>query len=603
MGKDRVTYKEIEQEVTKMQSSNAQTREEGIQKVRSISEAIGKAATLHYMLPFLRMLLDTNERIKGSMIGEIDGIVRHVLGTLGPALPIYKEILLSRDEEVRERAVESLVGEHVDLQREGRGPGEKSFEAAELVVFLRELAASRFVMHRISAIVLVKELLEKASEMHEQEAGMRERCMEQVRGIYGGLRKDASPFVRRRAVVPFILRELYTREELEAFTEDLISDKEDCVRALFPVLIEASETDSPRVLSSVLTATAGDQSWAVRLNSVKILVRAFRTLYAGGGDREKERACKGLEALVGDKEHEVRRSAVSVIHEIAETVPEIRSRLFSILKKASRDESSNVRESVGGSLSLLAARCGKEEVEMCIFPVMKMLLCDRDRATKMSVIRSLGVIYEKLGPDAITDALSPIISDLSSTNWRIRCAVLKSISALGRKMGREYFSANLAEHFFKVFSDQVSSVREEGALLLRELAREFGPVWFAEVVLPSLEPLRGSRRYLHRISYLNAISVLSLFLDASEGEESDRLYRQTVPLIEGFVDDRIDEVRMALARNLKSMAHASDSRKRPEDGTTPLPEGMYQILARLRIDKSAVVSAIASSVPSRGDGE
>ncbi len=105
----------------------------------------------------------------------------------------------------------------------------------------------------------------------------------------------------------------------------------------------------------------------------------------------------------------MRKRILRRTREIFNYVPELKQFIFPFLKKVSLDECSGVRESLSLELGVLIQMCNTEEVDIWLFPIMRSLLCDRDRATKMATIGGLWTIYEKLGDNAITEALNPII--------------------------------------------------------------------------------------------------------------------------------------------------------------------------------------------------
>jgi hypothetical protein len=133
-------------------------------------------------------------------------------------------------------------------------------------------------------------------------------------------------------------------------------------------------------------------------------------------------------------------------------------------------------------------------------------------------------------------------------------AVLKTIGALGKQMGKNYFDLNLAISFFGMFIDQVYSVRQEAAYILSDISREFGFKWFSEVAFPALNALKDSRRFVHRISYLNGLSSFAHAYVSNSNESIDQnrefIEKQITPILTGFCSDSVDGVRMALIRNL-----------------------------------------------------
>jgi len=489
-------YDEIEREIERMHSSNQKTKEEGIESLHKISKEIGRSNTIQYMVPFIKTILDTAEEAKRPVLRQIDRIVRELVKEITPLLPVYKEIFLTRSEEIRKHAAETCIATVEYLEQEQKRENEGEMEKIRNFAVL--LSESRFIMHRLSSLALIGELVRKRGK---------EKTIEQA---YRSLLRDKSPVVRRKAVlVNDALDAFFDEEQLRNMVEAVLEDAEDSVRSEFasPLHLFLKRKEDPIFLMKIFKASAQDQSWQVRKASSKIIKEVAERVPAVPSTDAAD-ALLLIERLIEDKEKLVRKSATEEIPEVFAKVPKSKQHLLVIVERASRDRSPKVRQSVPEVLSKISETMTKEELETHVLPIVRKLLVDEDRSTKMETVSRIRVLYTKLGSEAVTEALTPVVTDLSSPNWRTRLAVLKSIASFGIQIEQEYFKAHLKDQFFKMFTDPVWSVRKEAANILSEISEKFGDAWILEESLPSLRYLKESTHYMHRISYVTAVSEL-----------------------------------------------------------------------------------------------
>ncbi|KAH9387152.1 serine/threonine-protein phosphatase 2A regulatory subunit A [Nematocida major] len=551
-----LSYDEIEREIEKMQSPNPKLREESIDSLYKISKEIGQIYTVQYLLPFIQKILDTNEEAKVHILHQIEKVSREVLQEIKPVYPLYKEIFLTRDDTLREKAAESLVGSVVHISDR-----KIDYELYGLEEFICRLGESRFVMHRISAISLLRKCLDEIPQ-HVQ--------LGRLKGLFAGLQKDPLSIVRRKSIAcGEILLYFYTEGEIREIIEGVLQDEDDIVRSYFvsPLFLLDKTKENLVFNLKIFKKASGDSSWKVRSSSTKIIKDVILYVYAQGRESDsgllqesqfkrgsedegaletsQESGVSVLECidrLVEDKEDEVRRSIVERTPEILKEAPHTKNKILYIIDKASCDRSPGVREIVPNILSVISEIITKEDVALFISPIIKRLLVDEDQKTKMETIGKLKTLYSKLGTDAVTDALTPVINDLSSANWRTRIAVLKSISSLSRQMSKKYFYEYLNEPFFKVFIDPIWLVRKEAAAILAEISINFGAPWVCADMMQSLEFLKSSRHYAHRISYVTAL-----------GKILQTLWPRRVQKLLGknlleMADDPIPQVRLTVAK-------------------------------------------------------
>lgn len=522
------SYDEIEKEIEKMHSANPKIREESIVSLYKISKEIGVPYTIQYLVPFIKTILDTNEESKIPILAQTERIAKEILKEIDPVYSIYKEIFLTRNEITREKATESLVSAISEVDStEGNFIG--------LEGFICSMGESRFIMHRISAIALMKRLL----------TGMPQgKGLKRLENLFEKLQHDSMPIVRRTSIKSVeISKYFYSEDKIRKVIERVLEDNDDTVRSCFIelLLILPKSEDNAYFNLEVFKKGSVDSSWRVRSSSTQIIRDVAVYAYSAYGknamyNRQKTHrthtdtqvkdtddsdqpeidigidVLECIDRLVDDKEEAVRRSIVEKTPEILSEAPKTKCKILYIIDKAASDVSAEVRESVPKVLSKISESLSKEDVEMYVSPIIRRLLVDEDRKTKMETISRLKTLYSKLGPTAIGNALSPVINDLESSNWRTRTAVLKIISSLSRQMEITYFYEYLKDPFFKMFVDPIWLVRKEAASILGEISINFGAEWICKDMISSLSFLKKSTNYSHRISYVTGIGQVLLTL-------------------------------------------------------------------------------------------
>ncbi|KAI5180533.1 serine/threonine-protein phosphatase 2A regulatory subunit A [Nematocida sp. AWRm80] len=550
-----VSYDEIEREIEGMHSADPKERERSLDKLYTIAQQIGNTYTLQYMLPFIKGILDTNEDAKRPVIAQMDKIVIDVVKEIRPVFPIYKELLLTRDDAIRKDAAEGIVTTTV---RVGRMKNLLEHVLFELEEFICAIGDSRFIMHRISAISLIKKFITEIQP---------EVPVSRIRTLFKKLLGDQSSLVRKRALSETdILAAFYSNEELVELIEHTLQDPEDSVRGFFVYalgIIPRTDTNMP-LFFKAFNQAAKDSSWRVRNGVCRSMVTAVSYMHLMRPE-EKNAIIQLMKALVTDKEETVRSTIIKQMPNILQESSELLEGVIASVNQGSQDTSPEVRQIVPEALSQIAAIISEEEIEQYILPIVHRLLRDQDRKTKMETISKLKTLYNKLGTVAITDALAQVANDLESTNWRTRTAVLKSISCLSQQIDKGCFEEHLRTPFFKMFTDQIWAVRKEAAQILGEISVVFGMDWVNTTALPSLIYLKTSKHYAHRISFVTALGALLQTLWPKEIQAE--IHSHLLDL----AHDPIPQVRLTVAKITKYTSHLEN----PQEILSVLEKDMH----------------------------
>lgn len=527
-----IGYEEIEKEIKRMQSIDKREREESLQGLHRIAKEIGKVCTVQYMVPFIKMIIDTNEEAKPIVIKQVEMIIISIVCDVHPFIPIFKEMFLTCRQKTQTNAATTLVSCAVNVPNL-----EKQVESIEKLIC--ELGRSEFITQRISSLCLLSCLIEEERT---------KKYMQKMRGFFEHLISDSSLVVRRHAASSIsIIRFFYYPNELSGVAEKIFNDSEDSVRSCFihPLFLMPKTEESNVFFIKMFSVASADISWQVRKVSVQIIKLALEHMHEQR--KTTDSVIESIRALVGDREELVREEAVKMMPEIAKVLGEEKDKIMQLLDKASTDSSPVIRRIVPEALLHLSESQTKEEIEQKMLLVMKKLLADEDSVTKMNTIFILCRMYKRLGPSAIAHALTLVIADLESSNWRTRSAILKSISSLSTQIEKGYFSVHLKGPFFKMFTDPIWAVRKESATVLAEIASIFGAEWVEAEALPALEFLRSSPMYIHRISYVSALREIL------RKKWPEKIQSTALSALMQMVEDPVPQVRLAVAKSIPEM--------------------------------------------------
>lgn len=155
----------------------------------------------------------------------------------------------------------------------------------------------------------------------------------------------------------------------------------------------------------------------------------------------------------------------------------------------------------------------KEVITQKIVPMLVELIKDEHHEVKMGVLQGLEAVAVVVGPELFSGALLMSLANLmKEPQWRVRMAVISLAAHISKEFGREFYTKNIETIFMLFLVDTASSVRESGVDMLQILAAEFKADWVVNGFLPKAFDVLGKEKvgYLHRISVLNSIAVISI---------------------------------------------------------------------------------------------
>ncbi len=264
-------------------------------------------------------------------------------------------------------------------------------------------------------------------------------------------------------------------------------------------------------------------------------------------------------------------------------------------KELSTDASQFVRAAVASAIMQLAPLLGKAATLQHLLPVLLGLLRDSFPDVRLNIISKLDSVNQVIGIDLLTQSLLPAIQELAEDkHWRVRLAIIECVPLLAGQMGAAVFDDKLGEQCFKWLEDQVCggvfvygvhmsrvlcvyalvllivmtpnvgsthhthpkhpehthaslvfaqvfSIREAATLNLMKLAKEFGPDWAKDHLVPRILGMATNTHYLYRMTVLSAINQLAPCVP------QDTLCSDLLPLVVTFAKDAVPNVRFKAA--------------------------------------------------------
>jgi hypothetical protein len=147
-----------------------------------------------------------------------------------------------------------------------------------------------------------------------------------------------------------------------------------------------------------------------------------------------------------------------------------------------------------------------------IAPIILEMLSDHSDDVKVStslILIELSIIFGyDLVFEELFDQLQIVFTD---RQWRVRHTGVQLIIGLGLISPAVYFNENLMMFLRRFLTEDCHKLREAAVAALPSLAKHFGEEWVMQSLIIELRQLEKSSNFLHRETYLWALSVLIPF--------------------------------------------------------------------------------------------
>merc|ERR1712078_664393 len=212
------------------------------------------------------------------------------------------------------------------------------------------------------------------------------------------------------------------------------------------------------------------------------------------------------------------------------------------LQGLAMDTCQAVHSALGKAMGPLASKLGRDLTQKVLLPIALDLFKDEYHEARLSIVQQAGVICEVLGMDAVATSNNSMINALQvlimDNQWRIRLAVVEQIASLAKQFGVEMFQSKLENDFLSSIDDSVFYVRMRAVEVLRKVAKNFGPAWTVDHLLPKiLEHYNTNSGFVMRVTVLNTMHRLAEVLNP------EQIMEHLFPVVLRGANDSVPNVR------------------------------------------------------------
>jgi serine/threonine-protein phosphatase 2A regulatory subunit A len=552
-----------------LSGNDAELRVDALRKLKVVGDAIGPAATLSNLLPYLLDHTDDEDEILLTMADQLGQMVPSLIPPKQcmPIIDILEQLAGVEETVVRQRAVKSMNSIFA-LVDAGSMP---------LLAVLTRLAKDDWFTHRVSACGICSTVYSKSTDEGEKA---------EICALYNALAQDETPMVRRAAAIELgkVSKQLNAETILVIIStfKALAVDEQDSVRLLaiggaseIAEVLGDAETTNKHVFP-VVKAACEEKSWRVRHSVAKQFPKIATALLSNNNAAIAEDLTECYKYLLIDVEAEVRGAAANNLSDVvnlfgeqifleepkAEAEPEMKD-LFTLLNDLAKDPIMEVRGKLASSLMNCTATESKvsdANIIKCIIPLLELLLEDELTEVQLNVLRKLNNIAHLIGSDSaspkglrseagITNIVSKMVQDM---NWRVREAVSLLLPQLAEGMGIQKF---MLKDWLHCMRDKVADVRNACVTGMKKLAEVADPEWIKKEIFPHLLDMMSNGSYLIRITSLSCFVALA----KDESVKPDMLEAILDIVLKAF-EDTVANVRIVAVTGLgKISGFCSDS--------------------------------------------
>lgn len=129
---------------------------------------------------------------------------------------------------------------------------------------------------------------------------------------------------------------------------------------------------------------------------------------------------------------------------------------------------------------------------------------------------------------------------------------------LARQLGEAFFNEKLNPICIDWMKDSIYTIREASLENIKQLTIIFGMPWAQKNILPKLLALHSESNYLHRLTSLFGIALLSEQFQQLPAETTKKMI---MPVFNTLLKDPVPNVRMNLAKTISKLYPSVKSNK------------------------------------------
>ncbi|XP_070221877.1 serine/threonine-protein phosphatase 2A 65 kDa regulatory subunit A alpha isoform [Bos mutus] len=531
--------------IDELQNEDIQLRINSINKLSTIALALGVEKTRSELLPLIIDIMYDEDEVLLALAEQL-GTFTPLVG--GPEyvhylLPPLELLAVEEEAIVREKAVQSLRAishEHSPSHLEDH-----------FVPLVKRLVGGDLVNSRISACSLFSVCYPGVSIAIKAELlqCFRDLCSDNSLVVRCAAASNLGDFTK-------VLEIDDIKSEIIPIFSNLASDEQDSVRLLMvEVCVNIAQLLPQDILEAlvmiILCQAAEDTSWRVRY----MVAEKFTELQtAVGPEITKTGLVPAFQNLMQDYEPEVRAAASYKLKEFCENLSAdyrenvILTKILPFSQELVSDTNQHVRSALASVILGLCPILGKDNTIEHIMPLFLALLRDECSDVRLNVISNLNCMKEVIGIQDLSQFLLPTIMELAEdANWRVRLVIIEYMPLLAGQFGLEFFDAQLHSLCMSWLVDHVYAIREAATNNLKKLVEQFGKEWALAAVIPRVLTLSEAPNYLHRMTTLFCINVLS------EVCGQDITTKHMLPTVLYMAGDPVANVRFNVAKSLQKI--------------------------------------------------
>ena len=534
-----------------LKSEDIDTRMAAMNRLPTISVALGPERTMKELIPFLESALEEEDEVLFAMAKQLVNLVEP-MGGIEEAwrlVPLLERLAMTEETIVRQQAIESFKAVIKELCKL---PGDE----VDVYVWpaIQRLVTAKWMSHRQAGASLLTSLLAVRPE--------------EVVDYLLKLARDDSALVKR-AAIPELAKlsgiNVKDKQTLLNVLRSIAEDPQDSVRMLvIPVLCSLSHEEGLlKTILSLIKQLFLDQSWRVRYMLADTFQDSIQCLMTD----DNIDIVGMFIGLLSDQEGEVRAAAASKLVAVLEKLQESSQssamvtdsqptnedtpnlRLVKESAILCSDSHTPVRINLAHALPHLAPYIGPSHATELLLPLVLRLLRDESSEVRLEIIRELSSLVQVVGMDKLlSNALLPALNTLvNDAQWRVRQAVVGHIPSLATFLTPDIFDAQLLPLLRQCMSDPVWAVRDQTSDILHTL---YDQTWRLNSLLPLLNSQSTHPNYLYRITVLSLVERLP--------------HPMFINLLRLLGTDAIPNVRIATARSILHLLPVLQSSTNPE---------------------------------------
>lgn len=538
--------------IDELRNEDIQLRLNSIKKLSTIALALGTERTRLELIPFLTDTVYDEDEVLLALAEQLGQFTPLVGGPefVNCLIEPLESLATLEETVVRDKAVDSL--RNIAQQH---SPAHLQEYFVPLVL---RLAGGDWFTSRTSACGLFSVAYPRVSA----------QAKEELRLAFKRLCEDDTPMVRRSAASKLgefakVLEREYVKDDIVRLWTQLALDDQDSVRLL---AVEAccvvanllTQDDIEKYVVSLLRSTAEDKSWRVRY----MVADRFTDLQnAVGPQITLTYLVPSFQALLKDPEAEVRAAAAAKVRDFCQNLPKesqeqtIMRDILVHVKDLVSDSNQHVKSALASVIMGLAPILGKDLTVKHLLPFFLTQLKDDCPEVRLNIITNLDCVNEVIGIQQLSQSLLPAIVELAEDpKWRVRLAIIQYMPLLAGQLGEQFFNRNMNKLCLAWLVDHVFAIREAAVQILKQLTEKFGWEWTNARVVPRLKSLADEGNYLHRMTSLFIIRVLT------ESCDPNTLIVTFLPIVSDLSRDNVANVKFNAAKTLELIGKKLESK-------------------------------------------